>query len=147
MSTLLSIAQPVLLTLAGVGLPLGVRELNRRLKLAKVTPAIRRAFTVIDPLLNEHIKSYSASDVRFALELTTSLLADGVLSPEEVRYAAAEIQRRYRPELAAGKTAVSLTPGSLEQRVYNAVEEVITKQTFKGADVAAAARSLFSVIR
>lgn len=147
MSTLLSIAQPVLLTLAGVGLPLAVRELNRRLKLSKVMPAIRRAFTVIDPLLNEHIKSYGSSEVRFAIELITTLLADGELSSEEVRFAAGEIQRRYQPALAAGKSAISLTPGSIEKKVYDAVEEVMANKVFQGADPMAAARSIFSVIR
>ena len=147
MSTLLSIAQPVLLTLAGVGLPAAAHALNRRFRLNAVMPTIRRAFLVLDPLLNEHIKSYGPSDVRFAIELVTALLADGALLPSEVRYAAAEIQKRYRPDVAAGKTVLYLKPDSVEQKVYNAVEEAIQKGLFRGSDPISAARSLFSVIR
>lgn len=143
----LSTAAPVLLTLASVSLPFITRALIRQARLSKVLPVIRRAFTVLDPLLNEHIKSYGSSDVRFVTELVTALLADGALTPEEVRYAAVEIQSRYRPELAAGKSALSLAPGSIEQKIYNAVDEVVEKGLFQGADAFAAARSLFTVIR
>lgn len=147
MSIPLSTAAPVLLTLASVSLPFVAGALIRRARLNKVLPIIRRAFVVLDPLLNEHIKSYGSSDVRFAAELITALLADGALTQAEVRYAAVEIQRRYRPELAAGKTALSLAPGSIEQKVYNAVDEAMEKGLFKGSDAFAAARSLFTVIR
>lgn len=115
-----------------IALPIGANALLTYFKVQKLLPVIRKAFTVIDPLLNEHLRGYSASDVRFALELVTSVLADGQLSREEVEQAVAEIEKRYRPTAAAGKSTeylkMRLGPDSPEAKLLDAVVGVAQKR-------------------
>lgn len=128
MASLLALAEPVLIGAGIVALPIGGNALLAYLRIKKVLPVIRRAFTVLDPLLNEHIKGYSGSDARFVMELVTGVLADGALSREEIQQAVDEIERRYRPSKAAGQTSASLSialgPGSPEVKLFNAVADL-----------------------
>lgn len=132
MAALLAIAEPALIGAGVIALPIGANALLTYFKVQKLLPVIRKAFTVIDPLLNEHLRGYSASDVRFALELVTSVLADGQLSREEVEQAVAEIEKRYRPTAAAGKSTeylkMRLGPDSPEAKLLDAVVGVAQKR-------------------
>jgi len=127
MASLLALAEPVLIGAGIVALPIGGNALLSYLRIKKFLPVIRRAFTVLDPLLNEHIKGYSSSEVRFAMELVTGVLADGALTREEIQQAVDEIERRYRPSKAAGQTgttlAIALGPNSAEMKLLNAVAD------------------------
>lgn len=123
----LAIAEPALVGAGVMALPLGMNALLQRLKLRRLMPVMRRAFVVIDPLLNEHLRGYSASEVRFALELVTTVLADGQLTREEVKAAVEEIERRYRPSLAAGKGSSGLTSGSLEQKLLSETTALVAR--------------------
>lgn len=131
-AALLAIAEPALIGAGVIALPIGANALLTYFKVQKLLPVIRKAFTVIDPLLNEHLRGYSASDVRFALELVTSVLADGQLSREEVEQAVAEIEKRYRPTAAAGKSTeylkMRLGPDSPEAKLLDAVVGVAQKR-------------------
>jgi len=126
-SGFLAIAEPALISAGVVALPLGANALLKAARLRKLLPVLRRAFVVLDPLLNEHIKSYRASDVRFAIALVTEVFADGSLTQAEVKLAVEEIERRWRPSLAAGKTPEQLTPHSRDARVFDAVTQVVGK--------------------
>lgn len=126
-SGFLAIAEPALISAGVVALPFGANALIKAVRLRKLLPILRRAFVVLDPLLNEHSKSYRSSDVRFAIGLVTEVLADGALSQAEVKQAIEEIERRWRPSLAAGKIAEQLQPHSRERRLLDAVTQVVGK--------------------
>lgn len=144
MATLLAIAEPVLIGAGVIALPIGANALLSFVKLRKLLPVIRKAFVVIDPLLNEHLKGYSASEVRFALELVTGVLADGHLSREEVDRAVSEIEKRYRPTAAAGKSTeylkMRLGPDSPEAKLLEAVVGVAQKRELLPAHLLDAAK-------
>lgn len=103
--------------------PMATDVLVYRARVKRFMPLIRRTFEIVDPLLNEYIKSYGPSDVRFAINLTTQVLADGSLSVEEARFVYQEIERRYSPEKAASK-ALPLS-GSQERAVYEAIKRIM----------------------
>ena len=144
MASLLAIAEPALIGAGVIALPIGANALLSYLKLRRLLPIIRKAFTVIDPLLNEHMSGYSASEVRFAMELVTSVFADGHLSREEVQAAVNEIERRYRPSAAAGKTNLNLKmrfgPESPEAKLLDAVTDIAQKRELLPANLLDAAR-------
>jgi hypothetical protein len=119
-------AEPALLGAGVIALPIGLNALLRQWKLARLLPVVRKAFTVLDPLLNDHLRGYSASDVRFALELVTAALADGRLSRAEVQAAVREIERRYRPSAAAGQSAATLPAGSPQQRLVETAAALVS---------------------
>jgi hypothetical protein len=124
MASFLAIAEPALIGAGIIALPIGANALLSYLRIQKLLPVVRRAFVVLDPLLNEHISGYGGSDVRFAMELVTGVLADGALTREEIQAAVNEIERRYRPSKAAGRTseqlALTLGPDSPEVKLLDA---------------------------
>jgi hypothetical protein len=132
MAGLLAIAEPALIGLGIIALPVGANALIGYLRIRKLLPIIRRAFTVLDPLLNEHIRGYSSSQVRFAMELVTGVLADGALTRNEIEVAVAEIEKRYAPSRAAGKTGdglkLQLGLDSTEAKLFDAVIGVADKR-------------------
>jgi len=132
MAGLLAIAEPALIGVGIIALPIGANALIGYLRIQKLLPIIRRAFTVLDPLLNEHIQGYSGSQVRFAMELVTGVLADGALTREEIEAAVAEIEKRYAPSRAAGKTGdglkLQLGLDSTEAKLFDAVIGVMDKR-------------------
>jgi len=144
MAGLLALAEPLLIGVGVIALPIGGNALIRYLKVRKVLPVIRRAFTVLDPLLNEHISGYSGSEVRFAMELVTGVLADGALTREEIEFAVNEIETRYAPSRAAGKTSetlkLTLGPGSEEAKLLEAVLGVAQKRELLPKSIVDAAR-------
>lgn len=139
MASLLAIAEPALIGAGVIALPIGANALLSYLKLRRFLPIIRKAFTVIDPLLNEHLSGYSASEVRFVMELVTGVFADGHLSREEVQQAVNEIERRYRPSSAAGKTSLNLKmrfgPDSPESKLLDAVTDLAQKRELLPANL------------
>jgi len=146
MASFLAIAEPALIGAGVIALPIGVNALLTYLKLRRFLPVIRRAFAVIDPLLNEHMKGYSSGEVRFAMELVTGVLADGSLSRKEVTQAVRELERRYQPSSAAGKTSeglkMRLGPSSTEAQLLDAVVGVVQKRELLPASLLDAAKTI-----
>jgi hypothetical protein len=142
-----ALAEPALVGAGLVALPLGVNALLSRWSLRRLLPVLRRAFVVVDPLLNEHLRGYSTSEVRFALELVTAVLADGRLSRREVQRAVDELERRYRPSLAAGKGASGLPAGSREQRLLRETTALVARGDFSRASLPQAVSILSRAIQ
>lgn len=144
MSGLLALAEPALIGAGVIALPIGANALLTFLKVRRLLPVIRKAFVILDPLLNEHLSGYSSSEARFAIELVTSVLADGHLSREEVEQAVIEIESRYRPSAAAGKSSEVLKmrfgPEAPEVKLLDAVVGVAQKRELLPANLLDAAK-------
>lgn len=130
MAGIVGVIEPVLTGMGAIALPFAVNAVLQRLRLAKLMPVVRRAFTVIDPLLNEHLGGYSYSDTRFVLELVTAVLADGTLTNQEVRRAVDELERRYRPSKAAGKSSSRLSRDTLEGKLLDIAADKVQSRQF-----------------
>lgn len=123
------LADPVLSAVIGGAASLATTKLIGALRVAPYLSLIQKVFTVVDPVLNDNIQNYTASDVRFAIALAVSVLADGNINPGEVGFVISEVQRRWFPTIAAGKTIQQL-PVSSVQRV---IAENIAKAVADGA--------------
>lgn len=150
MASFLAIAEPVLIGVGALALPIGTNALLSYFKIRKLLPVIRKAFVVIDPLLNEHLSGYSSSEVRFAMELVTGVLSDGHLSREEVELAVREIEKRYRPSAGAGKTSealkLQLGADSPEAKLLDTVVDFVDHRELLPAGLLDAAKFIRSQI-
>jgi hypothetical protein len=146
MAGLLALAEPALIGVGVIALPIGGNALIHYLRIQKLLPVIRRAFVVLDPLLNEHIRGYSGSDVRFVMELVTGVFADGALSRDEIESAVSEIEKRYAPSRAAGKSGetlkLQLGLDSTEAKLFDAVIGVVDKRELLPKNLLDAAKVL-----
>lgn len=98
--------EPILAVLIGVGLTAGVGWLSQFLaarNLVKYGPILSRVYDVLDPLLERNMRSWSGSDVEFAVELAIESVADGHLSAVELKELALEVTKRWLPQVAADK--------------------------------------------
>jgi len=98
--------EPILAVLIGAGLIAGVGWLSQFLaarNLVKYGPILSRVYDVLDPLLERNIRSWSGSDVEFAVELAIESVADGHLSAVELKELTLEITKRWLPQVAADK--------------------------------------------
>ena len=98
--------EPIIAILVGAGITLGATWLTRFLgkqSALKYGPILARAYDIIDPLLERNMRSWSGSDVEFAMELAIEAVADGKLTPQEIKEAAKEAAVRWLPQVAADK--------------------------------------------
>lgn len=98
--------EPILAVLIGAGLTAGVGWLSQFLaarNLVKYGPILSRVYDVLDPLLERNMRSWSGSDVEFAVELAIESVADGHLSATELKELTLEVTKRWLPQVAADK--------------------------------------------
>jgi len=98
--------EPILAVLIGAGLTAGAGWLSRFLaarSLLKYGPVLSRVYDVLDPLLERNMRSWSGSDVEFAVELAIESVADGNITAAELKELTLEITKRWLPQVAADK--------------------------------------------
>ena len=98
--------EPILAVLIGAGLTAGAGWLSRFLaarSLLKFGPILSRVYDVLDPLLERNMRSWSGSDVEFAVELAIESVADGQLTATELKELTLEVTKRWLPQVAADK--------------------------------------------
>lgn len=107
-----------------IGAPLLSGFLLNRYRIGKYMPLIRRTFEIIDPILVNNLASYKPSEVRFAIELVTRVLADGKLTRAESKFVFDEVIRRYSPVRAASYKP--LLENSQEEKIVQQVEKALS---------------------
>lgn len=98
--------EPLLALLIGSGLTLGATWAAKAVaarKFLKYGPILARAYDIIDPLLERNMQRWSGSNVEFAIELAIKTVADGKLTPEEIKELTTEAAKRWLPNVAADK--------------------------------------------
>jgi len=98
--------EPIFALLIGAGFTAGVSWLSKFLaarSLIKYGPVLSRVYDVLDPLLEHNIRSWSGSDVEFAVELAIESVSDGHLTAAELKELTLEITKRWLPQVAADK--------------------------------------------
>ncbi len=98
--------EPIIALLVGAGLTAGVSWASRLLaarNLIKYGPILSRVYDVLDPLLERNMRSWSGSDVEFAIELAIQSVADGHLTAKELKDLSIEVSKRWLPQVAADK--------------------------------------------
>lgn len=98
--------EPILAVLIGAGLTAGLGWLSKVIaarNLVKYGPILSRVYDVLDPLLERNMRSWSGSDVEFAVELAIESVADGHLTVAELKELTLEVTKRWLPQVAADK--------------------------------------------
>jgi hypothetical protein len=98
--------EPLIALLIGSGLAAGATWVSRIIaarKLVKYGPILARAYDIIDPLLERNMRGWDGSNVEFALELAIKSVADGDISPAELKEIVTEAGKRWLPTIAADK--------------------------------------------
>jgi hypothetical protein len=80
---------------------------------------VKRAYDIIDPVLDQNLSKWKGSQVDKAFELAIEAVADGVLSAEEIKKLAFYMAQAWLPQKAADKVrqleqAASPAPELLE---------------------------------
>lgn len=108
----MSAFEPIIAAVLGSGVTAAVAWLVKKLadkKALTYGPIVARAYDLIDPLLEQHMQSWGGSDVEFAIELAIEAIADGKISPIEIKVAAREASDRWLPAVAAEKVRKYVT--------------------------------------
>lgn len=98
--------EPLIALLIGSGLAAGTAWVSRIIaarKLVKYGPILAKAYDIIDPLLERNMRGWNGSNVEFALELAIKSVADGQISPDELKEMVMEASKRWLPSVAADK--------------------------------------------
>jgi len=98
--------EPIIALLLGVGITAGAGWVSRLIaarNLVKYGPIMSRVYDVLDPLLERNMRSWSGSDVEFAVELAIESVADGYISAAELKELTLEVTKRWLPQVAANK--------------------------------------------
>lgn len=119
------ITDPVASAVIGGAASLATTRLITLLRVAPYLGLLRKVFQVVDPVLNDHIQEYSASDVRFAIAIAVEVMADGRISPNEVSFLIGEVQRRWFPSIAAGKTVQQLPENSVQRVIAESIAKAV----------------------
>ncbi len=98
--------EPIFAILIGAGLTAGAGWLSRFFaarSLLKYGPVLSRVYDVLDPLLERNMRSWSGSDVEFAVELAIESVSDGQITAQELKELTLEVTKRWLPQVAADK--------------------------------------------
>lgn len=98
--------EPIIALLLGVSLTAGAGWLSRLIatrNLVKYGPILSRVYDLLDPLLERNMRSWSGSDVEFAVELAIESVADGYVTATELKELSLEVTKRWLPQVAAEK--------------------------------------------
>lgn len=93
-------------------------------QLAKYGPFAKKAYDIIDPVLVENMKGWKGSQIEDTFQIVVEAVADGSLTPAEVKTLAAQLAKDWLPAKAAAKVN-SLVPHGPESAAVNAVTDFI----------------------
>jgi hypothetical protein len=125
----------------------GANWLVTQIKLERTLPRLTKVYRLLDPLLGEVLGKWSGSQVRFAIELIVALLADSKITAAEVKWAADQIEQRYRPSKGSGVLPHQLAPLSNERIAVNQLIGAVEGGYFGLDDVLGAARAIQTALR
>lgn len=102
----MSFFEPVLISLisAGVGaFAVYFNGTKAARTLLKFGPVVRRAYDIIDPVLDQNLHNWKGSQVDKAFELAIEIASDGKLSAPEIKRLSFYMAKAWLPQKAADK--------------------------------------------
>lgn len=69
----------------------------------KYGPVVKKAYDIIDPILDQNLRNWHGSQVERAFELSIQAAADGQLSADEIRTISFYMAQAWLPQKAADK--------------------------------------------
>lgn len=98
--------EPVIAALLGAGAVAVATLIQKNItavKLLKYGPIVKKAYDIIDPVLDQNLARWDGSKIDRAFEMSIESVADGQLTPPEIKKLALEMAKSWLPQVAADK--------------------------------------------
>jgi hypothetical protein len=98
--------EPIIAAVIGVGataLTVRFNKTKAASALTKYGPLLKKAYDIIDPVLDRNMKNWNGSQVDAAFQVVVEALADGALTPDEIRHVSIKLAEGWLPAKAANK--------------------------------------------
>lgn len=102
----MSFLEPILAVLLGAGAAAAASLIRKNLtasRLLKYGPIVKKAYDIIDPVLDQNLGRWDGSKVDKAFELAIEAVADGQLTGPEIKKLALDMAKNWLPQVAADK--------------------------------------------
>lgn len=102
----MSFLEPILAVLLGAGAAAAAAMIRKNLtasRLLKYGPIVKKAYDIIDPVLDQNLGRWDGSKVDKAFELAIEAVADGQLTGPEIKKLALDMAKNWLPQVAADK--------------------------------------------
>jgi hypothetical protein len=101
--TFFDILIALLIGVATGAISIAIRKSKPALTLLKYGPIVKKAYDIIDPVLDRNLHNWKGSQVDKAFELAIEVAGDGKLTPAEVKAIAYSMAQAWLPQKAADK--------------------------------------------
>jgi hypothetical protein len=98
--------EPIIAVAIGVAATIFAARFNKSTvsnTLKKYGPLAQKAYNIIDPALDQNMRNWSGSQVDATFEVVVETLADGELTPAEIKRIATDLAAAWLPAAAAEK--------------------------------------------
>jgi len=98
--------EPVIAALLGAGAVAVATLIQKNItavKLLKYGPIIKKAYDIIDPVLDQNLARWGGSKIDRAFEMSIESVADGKLTPAEIKKLSLDMAKNWLPQVAADK--------------------------------------------
>ena len=102
----MSFLEPVIAAILGAGaaaLAAWLKGNITAINLLKYGPIVKKAYDIIDPVLDQNLGRWDGSKIDKAFELSVEAVSDGKLSADEIKHIAFEMAKHWLPQKAADK--------------------------------------------
>ena len=102
----MELLQPIIAAVIGAvatGLTLQLNKTKGARLFLRYGPLVQKAYNIIDPILDQNLHGWKGSQVDAAFELAIQTVADGQLTPSEVKTLAFFMAKAWLPQKAADK--------------------------------------------
>lgn len=102
----MSFLEPVIAVLIGAGITGLAAYLKKNIvarNILKYGPIVKKAYDIIDPVLEQNLQRWNGSKVDKAFELAIEAVSDGSLDSGEIKKLAFTMAKDWLPQVAADK--------------------------------------------
>ena len=121
--------EPVIAALLGAGvtaLAVFFRKNIAAQAVLKYGPLIKKAYDIIDPILDKNLHNWNGGQVDEAFELAVKAASDGELSEDEIKKIAVQMADAWLPAAAADKVRLLEASGIPQDQIETADKIVHT---------------------
>ena len=102
----MSFLEPIIAVLIGAGITGLAAYLKKNIvarNILKYGPIVKKAYDIIDPVLEQNLQRWNGSKVDKAFELAIEAVSDGSLAAGEIKKLAFTMAKDWLPQVAADK--------------------------------------------
>ena len=123
--------EPVIAALLGAGVTALAVFFKKNIAakmVLKYGPLVKKAYDIIDPILDKNLTNWNGGQVDQAFELAVKSAADGEITEEEIKKIAVYMADAWLPAAAADKVRIVEAMGTTEE------QDIVTKSIIKNVN-------------